>query len=95
MTWNRTPGGQETAPHIATNKTLSAFLLTVHEFIANKHLADKKRELYGLFLKDQINGAGSDQLVQAIRDLELWAKAILDIPAVKGRLEEIDVKAAA
>jgi hypothetical protein len=87
--------GSEVAPHIATNKTLSAFLLTVHEFIANKHLADKKRELYGLFLKDQINGAGSDQLVQAIRDLELWAKAILDIPSVQGRLSDIDQKAAA
>lgn len=89
------PAGTETAPHIATNKTLSAFLLTMHEYIANKHMADKKRELYGLFLKDQINGAGSDQLVQAIRDLELWAKGILDIPAVKSRLDEIDVKAAA
>lgn len=89
------PAGQETAPHIATNKTLAAFLLTTHEFIANKHLADKKRELYGLFLKDQINGAGSDQLVQAIRDLELWAKAILDIPTVQSRLENIDAKAAA
>lgn len=89
------PGGQEVAPHIATNKTLAAFLLTTHEFIANKHLADKKRELYGLFLKDQINGAGSDQLVQAIRDLEMWAKAILDIPTVQSRLENIDAKAAA
>ena len=87
--------GAEVAPHIATNKTLAAFLLTTHEFIANKHLADKKRELYSLFLKDQINGAGSDQLVQAIRDLELWAKAILDIPAVQSRLENIDTKAAA
>lgn len=88
-------GGAEVAPHIATNKTLAAFLLTTHEFIANKHLADKKRELYGLFLKDQINGAGSDQLVQAIRDLEMWAKAILDIPTVQSRLETIDQKAAA
>lgn len=88
-------GGAEVAPHIATNKTLAAFLLTTHEFIANKHLADKKRELYSLFLKDQINGAGSDQLVQAIRDLELWAKAILDIPAVQSRLENIDQRAAA
>lgn len=89
------PTGSEAAPHIATNKTLAAFLLTTHEFIANKHLADKKRELYSLFLKDQINGAGSDQLVQAIRDLEMWAKAILDIPAVQSRLETIDQKAAA
>jgi len=89
------PAGTEVAPHIATNKTLAAFLLTTHEFIANKHLADKKRELYGLFLKDQINGAGSDQLVQAIRDLELWAKTILDIPSVQARLENIDAKAAA
>lgn len=89
------PAGNEVAPHIATNKTLAAFLLTTHEFIANKHLADKKRELYSLFLKDQINGAGSDQLVQAIRDLEMWAKAILDIPAVQSRLENIDERAAA
>lgn len=84
------PAGQEAAPHIATNKTLSAFLRTVNEFIQNKHLADKKRELYGLFLKDEINGAGTDDTIQSIDNIRLWATAICQIPAVKDRLDSDD-----
>lgn len=85
-------GGDEQAPHIATNKTLAAMLRTVNEFITNKHLADKKRELYGLFLKDEINGAGSDDNVEAIHNIYLWATAIVNIPAVKARLDSDDFK---
>lgn len=89
------PAGSETAPHIATNKTLAAFLLTMNEFIQNKHIADKKRELYGLFLKDQVNGAGSDDTIEAIHNIYLWASAIVNIPAVKDRLDSDDFKAKA
>lgn len=79
--------GAETAPHIATNKTLSAFLRTVNEFITNKHIADRKRELYGLYLKDEVNGAGSDDNIEAIHNIYLWASAIVNIPTVKDRLD--------
>lgn len=89
------PARSETAPHIATNKTLAAFLLTMNEFIQNKHIADKKRELYGLFLKDQVNGAGSDDTIEAIHNIYLWASAIVNIPAVKDRLDSDDFKAKA
>lgn len=84
--------GKEVAPHIATNKTLAAFLLTMNEFIQNKHIADKKRELYGLFLKDQVNGPGSDDTIEAIHNLYLWSSAIVNIPAVKDRLDNDDFK---
>ncbi len=86
------PAGSEIAPHIATNKTLAAFLLTVNEYITNKHVADKKRELYGLFLKDQINGAGSDDTIEAIHNIYLWASEIVNIPVVKARLDDDDFK---
>lgn len=89
--------GNETVPHIATNKTLSAMLRTVNEFITNKHIADKKRELYGLYLKDEVNGAGSADNIEAIYNIYIWAKAIVNIPAVKDRLDADDAgqKAAA
>lgn len=88
------PAGSETTPHIATNKTLSAFLRTVNEFITNKHIADKKRELYGLYLKDEINGAGTKDNIEAIYNIYIWAKAIVNIPAVKDRLDADDQLAA-
>lgn len=88
-------GGDEQAPHIATNKTLAAMLRTVNEFIQNKHIADKKRELYGLFLKDEVNGAGSDDNIEAIHNIYLWATAIVNIPVVKARLDADDFKSKA
>lgn len=80
------------ATPINTNDTLVGRLNDVAEFIVNKHMADKKRELYGLFLKDKVNGANSDDLIYNLSELRLWVDGILNIPAVQTRLEIINQK---
>lgn len=78
------------ATPINTNDTLVGRINDVSEFIVNKHMADKKRELYGLFLKDKINGANSDDLIYNLSEMKLWIDGILNIPAVQTRLEVIN-----
>jgi len=85
-------GGANTATPINTNDTLVGRINDVAEFIVNKHMADKKRELYGLFLKDKINGANSDDLIYNLSELKLWVDGVLNIPAVQTRLEVINQK---
>lgn len=77
---------------INTNATFVARLNDVAEYIGNKMMEDKKREVYGLFLKEQVNGAGSDDLIYNLEELRLWATGILNIPAVQTRLEIINQK---
>jgi len=85
-------GGQASATPINTNDTLVGRLNDVAEFVVNKHMADKKRELYGLFLKDKVNGANSDDLIYNLSELKLWIDGIMNIPAVQTRLEVINAK---
>lgn len=80
---------------INTNATLVARITDIHEFIANKLMADPKRELYGQFLKDHIASAGSDDLIESLSDIMSFANGVLNIPAVQTRLEIITAKRAA
>lgn len=80
---------------INTNATLAARLNDVHEFIANKLMADQKRELYGQFLRDHIATAGSDDLIESISAIGLFCSGVMNIPAVQTRLELITAKRAA
>lgn len=86
------PDGAAAATPINTNDTLVGRLNDVAEFVVNKHMADKKRELYSLFLKDKVNGAGSDDLIYNLSELKLWVDGIMNIPAVQSRLEQITAK---
>lgn len=86
------PEGAGAATPINTNDTLVGRINDVAEFIVNKHMADKKRELYSLFLKDKINGAASDDLIYNLSEVKLWIDGIINIPAVQTRLEIINAK---
>lgn len=86
------PGGAAAATPINTNDTLVGRINDVAEFVANKHMGDKKRELYGLFLKDKVNGANSDDLIYNLNEIKLWVDGIMNIPAVQTRLEQINAK---
>lgn len=80
---------------INTNATLVARIGDIHEFVANKLMADPKRELYGLFLKDHIASAGSDDLIESLSGIKHFVDGVLNIPAVQTRLELITAKRAA
>lgn len=86
------PEGAAAALPINTNETLVGRINDVAEFIVNKHMGDKKRELYGLFLKDKINGSNSDDLIYNLSEMKLWIDGVLNIPAVQTRLEIINTK---
>lgn len=86
------PDGAAAATPINTNDTLVGRINDVAEFVVNKHMADKKRELYGLFLKDKVNGPGADDLIYNLSELKLWIDGIINIPAVQTRLEVITAK---
>lgn len=86
------PDGAAAATPINTNDTLVGRLNDVAEFVVNKHMADKKRELYSLFLKDKVNGANSDDLLYNLSELKLWVDGIINIPAVQTRLEVINAR---
>lgn len=89
------PATADAPVSINTNKTFAARLQDVHEFIENKLMADEKRELYTLFLKDHVNAAGSDDLIEALDDIRAFASRILSIPVVAARLEKISQRPAA
>lgn len=79
-----------TAPvAINTAATMVARLNDIHEFISNKLMADPKREAYGLFLKDHIAVAGSDDLIETLDDIRTFCAKVLAIPSVAARLEDI------
>lgn len=80
---------------INTNATLVARITDIHEFISNKMMNDPKRELYGLFLKDHIASANSDDLIESLSDIKLFVDGVLNIPAVQTRLEILTAKRAA
>lgn len=77
---------------INTNATLSARINDVAEYIGNKLMADKKRELYGLFLKDHIATLDSGDLIYNLNEIKLFVDGVLNIPAVQTRLEEVNKK---
>lgn len=83
------PATSDAPVAINTNKTFAARVGDIAEFIANKHMTDPKRELYGLFLKEHIAVAGSNDIISDIYDIAQWCKAILEIPSVASRLEDI------
>jgi hypothetical protein len=86
------PATSDAPVAINTNKTFAARIGDIHEFIVNKLMGDPKRELYGLFLKEHIATAGSDDLIEAIDDLRAFCAKITSIPTVAARLEEISNK---
>lgn len=83
------PATSDAPVAINTNKTLVARLGDIHEFINNKLMADPKREAYGLFLREHIAVAGSNDLIETLDDIRTFCAKILAIPSVAGRLEDI------
>jgi len=86
------PATSDAPVAINTNKTFAARIGDIGEFIGNKLMADPKRELYGMFLKEHIAVAGANDLLSDIYDIAQFCNTILDIPSVKDRLEDIKGK---
>lgn len=76
---------------INTNATMVARINDMAEYVANKLMPEgsRNREVYGLFLKDHINGADSGDLIYNLNELKLFIDGVLNIPAVQIKLEEV------
>ncbi len=86
------PNGNETPVAINTNGTFVARINDVAEYVGNKLMADKKRELYGQFLKDHIATADSGDLIYNLNELKLFIDGVMNIPVVQSKLEEVTRK---
>lgn len=89
--------GSDKPVAVNTNVTMAARINDIAEYIHNKLMPEgnKNREVYGLFLKDQVNGPDGDDLIYNLNEIKLFVDGVLNIPAVQTRLEKITDKRAA
>lgn len=84
--------GQSDKPVVInTNATLAARINDIAEYICNKLMpaGNKNREVYGLFLKDQINGPDGGDLIYNLNEIKLFVDGVLNIPSVQVKLEKM------
>lgn len=79
---------------INTNSTMAARLNDVAEYISNKLMPEgsRNREIYALFVKDQVNGPDGNDLIYNLNEIKLFVDGILNIPSVQSKLEQISAK---
>jgi hypothetical protein len=77
---------------VNTNSTMVARINDIAEYIANKLMADRKREAYALFLKNEVAGPDGDELIYNLNEIKMFVDSVLNIPQVQSRLEIVQRK---
>lgn len=86
-------GGSNDKPQpVNTNSTMVARINDIAEYIANKLMADRKREAYALFLKNEVAGPNGDDLIYNLNEIKMFVDSVLNIPQVQSRLEIVQRK---